>query len=72
MRFLLAMMLCLSLMFAAGCGKRCTAAETLSCTTAYSSCTNGCSGDAICAAQCTTSYCDCMDDAGCDKQSQCN
>ena len=71
MKFILATLLALSLLFAAGCGRRCTIAETTICAAQLSSCQGSCASDAVCLSGCTTSYCDCLDEAGCDKTGSC-
>jgi hypothetical protein len=53
----------------AGCGDTCTDDDTRACTTAYSSCTSACnplSGYQACTEACKSTYCKCLDDAGCE------
>lgn len=54
----------------AGCGGSCTEDDSRACTTTYTSCTSSCnplSADyKACTDKCVKSYCDCLDDAGCE------
>lgn len=72
MRLFVAALLTLTLIFAASCGPRCTARETIDCSTNFSACQSACVSDKACLDKCTVSYCDCLDDAGCDKTGSCN
>ncbi len=72
MRLLIALLLCLSLALAMGCGRRCTAVEAAMCATDLSTCQNACGGDSQCLQKCTDAYCNCLHDKGCDKANNCN
>ena len=53
----------------AGCGGTCTEDDSRACTNSYTSCTTACNplvGHADCVKACTSTYCTCLDDSGCD------